>query len=212
MAIILINPNSTEAMTRSALAAARAAAPELQFEGWTSHDAPPAIEGPEDGDRAIPALLDLVRAASAGGARAIIIACYDDTGLDEARAIAACPVIGIGQSSFVMASLIAESAAVVTTVEAAVPVIRSNIERHGLAGRITQVRAARVPVLDLETAPDRAAQRFIEAARALAPEPALIILGCAGAVSISRQVAEAMRRPVIEGVSSAARLCRALVD
>lgn len=211
MPIILINPNSTEAMTRSALAAARAAAPELEFEGWTSPDAPPAIEGPEDGERALPALLDLVKQASKDGAQAIIIACYDDTGLEEARRIAACPVIGIGQSSFVMASLIAESAAVVTTVEAAVPVISANIERHGLSSKIPQVRAAQVPVLDLETAPRSAALRFIEAARALSPEPPLIILGCAGAVSIRSEVADVMRRPVIEGVTSAARLCRALV-
>ncbi|MBM1221097.1 HyuE hydantoin racemase [Ponticoccus sp. SC2-23] len=155
-------------------------------------------------------MLDLVKKASADGAQAIIIVCHEDTGLEEARRMAAYPVIGIGHSSFVMASLIAESAVVITTLEAAVPVITANIERHGLTSRIAKVVAAQVPVLDLEAAPDRAAAEFIEAARALSPEPPLIILGCAGGVSIRRHVAGVMRRPVIEGVTSAARRCRAL--
>ncbi len=40
MAVIIINPNSTCSMTDAMLAQARRAAPELVFEGWTSHDAP----------------------------------------------------------------------------------------------------------------------------------------------------------------------------
>lgn len=59
MTVVLINPNSTEAMTQSALRAARAAAPDLTIEGWTSTYGPVSIEGPEDGARAIPPLLDL---------------------------------------------------------------------------------------------------------------------------------------------------------
>ena len=80
MTVLLINPNSPEAMTQGALRAARTAAPDLEFEGWTSTRGPVSIEGPEDGARAIPPLLDLVVRASSQGAQAIILACFDDTG------------------------------------------------------------------------------------------------------------------------------------
>ena len=140
-------------MTQSALTAARTAAPRVQFEGWTSVSAPKSIEGPQDGARAVPPLLDLVRKASDAGADAIIIACFDDTGLAEAQAIAACPVIGIGQASYVIASLLAGPTAVITTVEAAVPVIKANIKAQGQSATVRHVEAADVPVLTLTNSP-----------------------------------------------------------
>lgn len=210
MAVILINPNSTELMTQNALAAARVAAPDVEFDGWTSLKGPPSIEGPEDGAVAVPPLLDLVRMADNGGADAIIIACFDDTGLVEAQSIARCPVIGIGQASFVMASLFGGKAGVVTTVPEAVPVIQGNIAMHGLDHVVGQVIASGVQVLAIDHEPGVAAQGFIVAADHLDADVDTIILGCAGTVSILNAVRAAVDKRVIDGVWAAARLCRAL--
>ena len=46
-------------MTEAMVSAAQAAVPSLSFEGWTSHDGPPAIQGAEDGALAEPPLLEL---------------------------------------------------------------------------------------------------------------------------------------------------------
>lgn len=211
MAVILINPNSTEAMTKSALTAARLAAPDLEFEGWTSAQGPAVIEGEADGARAVPPLLALIRKASDSGADAIIIACFDDTGLSEARRIATCPVIGIGQASFALAGLLSDQAAVITTVEAAVPVITRNIAQHGYSATIPQVLAADTPVLMLEEEPARAAAYFARTSTRVTPGTTLAILGCAGAVTIIGAVAKAVPFPVIDGVTAAAQLCRVLV-
>lgn len=105
MALVVINPNATEAMTASILEVARAPRPGAEIEGWTSHLGPPAIKGEEDGRRATPPLLDLVVRASDGGASGIVIACFDDTGLEDARRRARCPVLGIGQAAFHVAAL-----------------------------------------------------------------------------------------------------------
>ena len=210
MTVVLINPNSTASMTASALKAVRLAAPEIAFEGWTSHDGPASIEGEADGQAAVPPLMKLVRKASRRGAAAIIIACFDDTGLDEARRIANCPVIGIGQSSFVTAGLLTDRAAVITTVEAAVPIIEKNIACNGLAGKVGEVRAAGISVLSLERCPDLSAQAFIRAAGKLRPGTDVIILGCAGAVEIIAEVNAALPYRVLDGVTCAGRLCRAL--
>ena len=210
MAVILINPNSTELMTQNALAAARVAAPDVEFDGWTSQKGPASIEGPEDGAAAVPPLLDLVRMADNGGADAIIIACFDDTGLVEAQEIARCPVIGIGQASFVMASLFGGKAGVVTTVPEAVPVIQGNIAMHGLDHVVGQVIASGVQVLAIDHEPGVAAQGFILAVNDLDADVDTIILGCAGTVSILNAVRAAVDKRVIDGVWAAARLCRAL--
>lgn len=199
-------------MTQSALAAARAAAPDIPFEGWTSHNGPAAIEGAEDGARAIPPLLELVERASSEGADAIIIACFDDTGLDRAQALASCPVIGIGQASFVMAALLSGPTAVITTVAAALPVIEHNVAQSGFGHIITSITAAHVPVLTLEAAPDEAAAAFLRAAQGLAPTTKNVILGCAGAVNITEALRARLDLRVIDGVTAAAKLCRAVID
>ncbi len=212
MTVILINPNSTEAMTQSAVEAARATSPGIAFEGWTSTLGPAAIEGAQDGAKAIPPLLDLVRQASAEGADAIIIACFDDTGLAEAQELAQCPVIGIGQASFVMAALLSGRTAVITTVQAAVPVIRSNIAAQGFACHVNLVEAADVPVLTLTLEPPVALAGFRAAARKLPAETKNLIVGCSGAVSIISSLQEDLDLRVLDGVSSAARLVRAFVE
>jgi allantoin racemase len=212
MAVILINPNSTEAMTQSALNAARETSPEIAFEGWTSTFGPASIEGAKDGAKAIPPLLDLVRRASASGAEAIIIACFDDTGLAEAQALAACPVIGIGQASFAFASLLSGQTAIVTTVKAAIPVITANINAQGHGATIQHIVAADVPVLTLANDPATALKSFYRCALSLPPHTRNLILGCSAAVEIRDDLQALVDVKVIDGVWAAARLCRALTD
>ena len=212
MTVILINPNSTEAMTQSALETARATSPRIKFEGWTSTLGPAAIEGPEDGARAVPPLLDLVRRASIDGVDAIIIACFDDTGLSEAQHIARCPVIGIGQASYLMAKLLSGPTAVVTTVQVAVPVIKANIEAQGAAGQIDHIKAAHVPVLKLANDPSAALDRFRSAISELPAGTRNVILGCSGAVGIVGPLQDELNLNVLDGVTAAARLVRALVQ
>ena len=79
-----------------------------------------------------------------------VIACFDDTGLDAARALAHAPVVGIGEAAFHVASLVAGRFSVVTTLSRAIPAIEFNLIKYGLASRCARVRAAEIPVLALE--------------------------------------------------------------
>ena len=124
MKVILINPNSTEAMTLSSVETAQKTSPEINFEGWTSFDGPPSIQGEEDGNYATQPLLELVKKANKQKPSAIIIGCFDDTGLEQAREISLCPVLGIGESSFLLSYLFSGETAVITTVHEAVPIIK----------------------------------------------------------------------------------------
>ena len=208
MTIVIINPNSTTAMTDAMVETARATVPSAEFVGITSHDGPPAIQGPEDGVRAIPPLLLCVDSARDLGARAIIIGCFDDTGLGEARARSGCPVIGIGQAACLAAAALGGRFSVVTTLAVSVPVIEENIIRYGLSGSIGRVRASGVPVLDLERDPEVAARRVISEIRLAADLDGVgaIVAGCAGMIDIPRLAARTVRIPVVDGVRAAASL------
>lgn len=207
--IVIINPNSTVSMTKGILATARQTAPDAVIEGWTSHDGPPAIEGPDDGAASVPPLLKLVKKASEQGATAIIIGCFDDTGLDEARDIATCPVVGIGQAAYHLAALAGARFSVVTTLAVSIPTLEGNIHRYGLRGQLARVRASNVPVLQLETAPEASRIKVLdEVARAAAQdEVQSIILGCAGMVDLHGVRIPGKSVLLIDGVRAATKIC-----
>ena len=138
-------------MTAKIAAAARAIAlPDTVIDARQPTMGPVSIEGFYDEAFAVPGMLGCIRDADRDGADAHIIACFDDTGLDAARAAAKAPVIGIGEAGFHIASLIAARFAVVTTLGVSIVPIEHNLRKYGLAERCARVRAAEVPVLALE--------------------------------------------------------------
>ena len=213
MSVVIINPNSTDSMTTAMLEVARTSAPELHFEGWTSELGPPAIQGAEDGAKAAPHLLTLVRKASDDGVDGIIIGCFDDTALVEAASIASCPVIGIGQAAFHYAALQNWKFSVVTTMAVSVPVIEKNIHDFGLTDFVAKVRASNVPVLDLETAPESSEDIVVEEAKRAEAEDGIdaVVLGCAGMVNLPDKVERAISRRVLDPVRISATCMRWLV-
>ncbi|MDW3221534.1 MAG: aspartate/glutamate racemase family protein [Paracoccaceae bacterium] len=206
--IVIINPNSTVSMTQSMLATAQTACPDARIEAWTSHDGPPAIQGPEDGEACIPPLLKLVSKASAQGARAIIIGCFDDTGLAEAREVAACPVIGIGQAAYHLAALAGPRFSVVTTLSVSTPILEDNIENYGLAGHLGRVRASGVPVLKLETDVDASAHQVLQEITRAQNEDDVqsVVLGCAGMSHIPARAGPEVTVRLIDGVKAAVQM------
>jgi len=185
--IVIINPNSTVTMTDAMVETARKVAPNSNIVGWTSIDGPPAIQGAQDGDAAIPPLMKLVRKADSAGAKAIIIGCFDDTGLAEARSLASCPVLGIGQAAYHLASLYGSRFSVVTTLDVSIPILEANIKTYGLDGNLARVRASGVPVLALDDDRERATQVVKAEIQTAIREDSInsVVLGCAGMVHIT---------------------------
>ena len=207
MPAVIINPNSTEAMTDAMLEVAQTAAPEIRFEGRTSHKAPAAIQGPEDGAAAEAYLLDLVREAETQNAEGIIIGCFDDTALAQAAKIASCPVVGLGQASYHYAAMRNWRFSVVTTLAVSVPILEQNIHALGLAGSLSKVRASDVPVLALHEDPEAATQRVLAEASNAAQHDNIdaIIFGCAGMVDITKIARQKLATHVIDPVVVSAK-------
>ncbi len=165
------------------------------------------VQGEKDGNAAIPHLLDLVKQADESGAKAIIIGCFDDTGLNAARENASCPVIGIGQAAYHLASLYGRRFSVVTTLEVSVPILASNINSYGLGNNLARVRASGVTLLALEDDRGNATRRVKdEISAALAEDNTdSVVLGCAGMVHIVDE-SEDLPVKLIDGVHSAVKL------
>jgi allantoin racemase len=213
MDILVVNPNTTESMTRLIGSAARmVAAPSTTIIAKTSSMGPVSIEGYYDEALAVPGLLIEIGKGERAGADAAIIACFDDTGLDAARALAGIPVIGICEAAVAVAALISKRFTVVTTLERSRVPVEELVRRYGMAERC-KVRAANIAVLSLEDPNSGARDRLrSEISAAIDEDKAeAIVLGCAGMADLARTLQGEFGIPVIDGVGAAVKQAEALV-
>jgi allantoin racemase len=212
MRILIVNPNTTAAMTEKIGHAARAAAAAgTEIIAVNPPDGPVSIEGYYDEAFSVPGLLAEIAKGDASGVAAHIIACFDDTGLEAARCISPAPVIGIGEAAFHLASMLGHRFSVVTTLSRSIAVIENNLLKYGLAGRCAKVRACEVPVLSLDDPASDAAARIgaeIELAKQQDRAEA-IVLGCAGMADLAARLSQRHGLPVLDGVASAVKLAEA---
>jgi allantoin racemase len=211
--IAVINPNTTASMTATIAHAARLAAGSgTEIVPVTSSMGPASIEGYYDEAFALPGLLHEIGKAEREGMNAAVIACFDDTGLDAARAMAGIPVVGICEAALMTACLIAKRFTVVTTMERSRVPIEELAQRYGMAGR-ARIRAANIAVLALEDPNSGARDRLRnEIVRAIGEDSAeAIVLGCAGMADLARTLQAEFGMPVIDGVGAAVKQAEALV-
>lgn len=212
MNITVINPNSTASMTAKIATVAEAvASPGTIICATHADDSPASIEGYYDEALSLAPLLRTIAAYPESDA--FIIACFDDTGLDAARCLTDKPVIGIGEAAYHMATFVANKFSVITTLERSIPALEYNLHRYGLAARCVRVRAAEVPVLELEKSALDTRQRIqAEIEVALETDRAeAIVLGCAGMADLADTLSADYGVPVLDGVRCAVSLAESLV-
>ena len=150
MKLLVVNPNTTASMTakigRAAEAVARAG---TQIIATQPRSGPASIQGFHDVANSLHGLLEV--AERHPDVDAVVVACFDDTGVDALRCMFDGPVIGIGEAAFHAASMVSCRFSVVTTLSRSLPGLRDNLERYGLSRRCASIRATDVPVLQLES-------------------------------------------------------------
>jgi len=207
MRILVINPNTTPSMTdKIAEAARRAARAGSEILAVNPADGPESIEGFYDEAFSVPGVISRINEHPQ--ADAVVIACFDDTGLDAARCVTSVPVIGIGEAAFHTASFLSNKFSVITTLGRSVPAIEQNLQKYGLATRCAKVRASEIPVLDLEENSPEIRRRIaqeIEDAKAEDGAEA-IVLGCAGMTDLAEELGHEHGLPVLDGVACAVAL------
>ena len=213
MRILIVNPNTTASMTEKIGAAARSVAnPGTEVVAVNPGMGPVSIEGYYDEAFSLPGLLEEISKGLKQGFDGFVIACFDDTGLNAARALAKEPVIGICEAAMHTASLVGERMSVITTLKRSVPVIEDLARRYGVAERC-RVRAADVPVLALEEPQSDAKERIREQIRLAVGDDGAdtIILGCAGMADLANALSDEFQLPVIEGVAAATKVMESLI-
>jgi len=213
MKILIVNPNTTASMTKKIEIAAKAAArPDTQIVATNSQNGPKSIQGFLDVATCVPGLLEEVKQHT--DVDAIVIACFDDTGLDAVRTLVSVPVLGIGEAAYHAASMIASKFSVITTLSRSVPGLENNLMQYGLAQKCVRVRATNIPVLKIEKGdPETISKIRSEIREAIEHDNAeAIVLGCAGMTDLMADLSEEFGLPVIDGISAGITFAEALVN
>ena len=212
MKLLLINPNTSTAMTAGIAAAARqVAAPGTTITAVQPSFGPLSIEGHFDEAIAAAGVAEQMRHAPPHDA--VVIACFGDPGLDAAREATSAPVLGIAEAAFHAASFVATGFSVVTTMTRTCVIAEHLLHRYGFERRCRGVHGTDVPVLALEDgglaclpAIEAAARQALQRDRSGA-----LVLGCAGMAGLCATLGARLGVPVIDGVAAAVKLAEALV-
>ena len=206
-ALVVINPNASEAVTRGI---DRAMFP-LRSLGVTIRcvtlaGGPPAIESQRDADRAIAPMLKLA-AELETDASGFVIACFSDPGLHALRDQTPLPVLGIQEAAVSTALTLGHRFGVIAILPASVPRHLRAFGAMGVLDRLAGDRALGLGVAALaDTEATRAA--MIETGLTLrdADGADVLIMGCAGMAGHRDALEEATGLPVIEPCQAAASM------
>jgi allantoin racemase len=203
--ILVINPNSTVAVTRAideAMAPLRlAGGPEILC--LTLEEGPPGVESQLDADAVILPMCRMIRERDADAA-AFVIACFSDPGLFSARESTAKPVLGIAECGILTALTLGHRFGVIS-------ILAQSVARHlryiGAMG-VTQRLAADLPVgLAVTDLADRRAAlaRMVEVGHTLRDRHGadVLVMGCAGMARYRADLEKAVRIPVVEPTQAA---------
>ena len=214
MRILVVNPNTTASMTDKIRKTALTVASEgTEIVALNPVDGPVSIEGHYDEAYCVPGLLEAAQKGYAAGADALVIACFDDPGLEACRECLPIPVVGICEAAMAAASMVGHGFSVVTTLTRAVPIIEALALKYGFERQCRRVRAAAIPVLALEEDGNAAAEKVrAEVLAAIEEDQAeAVLLGCAGMTDLAATLTAETGVPVIDGVAAAVKFAEALV-
>lgn len=214
MRIMVINPNTSDAITAAIVAAARMAAPHADVVGTHPSRGVASVESHTEEAWATIGVLEQIEVAEASATRpdAYVIACFGDTGVMAAREAASVPVVGMTEAALFTAVTLAHRFAIVTMPPRTVAQSDRVVEALGLAHRCS-VRAVDVAVAELEDGSAHLLDAFAdEARRAILEDGAeAIILGCAGLADLVEPLAAELGVPVIDGVAAGVAFASGIV-
>ncbi len=209
MKILIINPNSdldiTKAIQKTADEFAQGA-----FEAvcLPTPGAPAFIETYEDAVKAAPGMIRLVR-ENEGSYEAFIVACHSDPHLDTIKEITKKPVVGIGEASMKMASMLGHSFSIVSDNTHSIPNKEFLARQYHLQDALASVRA---PQAEWRGLSDE--EKYLRTARLAIEEDRaeVVVLGCAAMTGLDKPLQKKLGVPVLDGVVCALIIASGLVQ
>ncbi len=212
MKTLIVNPNTTDAVTRIIQEEARRSAPpHHEIVAVSARFGTQYVENRAEAAIAGHAVLDAI-AAHGEDCDAVIVAAFGDPGVEAARELFDVPVVGISESAFHFAYLLGRRYSVVCMTPRLRTWYIECAHAADMSARLASVRALPTLPGTLETARTAARAALLEQClRAVDEDDAeVLIVGGGPLAGLARELAPELPVPVIDGVSCAVRMVEAL--
>ena len=212
MRLLLVNPNTSDSVTRLIEAEARSAArPDTALTAVTADMGVPYIETDTEAAVGGFAVLEMI-ARDAARHDAAIVAAFGDPGLAAAKAAFSIPVVGLSEAAFLMAAASADSFGIVSISPRMQPWYRRSVDQHNMGPRFRGFRFLRPPLTDVASLQtDRAEELIALGADLVANEGAgTVIYAGAPLAGFVRANAARLDFPAMDGTAPAVHLAEAL--
>lgn len=212
MRLLLINPNTTEAMTVQLTNVARTiAGPGVEVVPITATQGVPYIASRAEAQIAGAQVLEII-AKHGADADAAIIAAFGDPGCVAARELFDMPIVGMAEAAVMSAALLGDRFAVVTFSPHMARWYEDCIAQSGLSGRFTGVRCPDTPPDGLDNVAEDLRDDLIRLAeKATSKDRAdVVILGGAPLAGLAPQIAAQTPGLLVDPISAATLQAEAL--
>jgi allantoin racemase len=205
MRILVINPNSTEAVTHGIDQAVEplrmAGGPAIDC--VTLKEGPPGIETQQHVDSVVSPLLKLVRERE-GAYAAFVIACYSDPGLHSVREATKKPVLGISECGIFTALTLGHRFGVIAILKQSIPRHLRYVGALGVTERLAGELAVDLRVTELSDE-GKTFGRMVEVGKALRERHGadVVVMGCAGMARYRKPLQDEIGIPVVEPTQAA---------
>ena len=213
MRILLLNPNTTQAVTDLLLAAGQpAAAAGTELIPLTAARGVPYIATRAEAQIGGAVALEML-AEHHRGADGAIIAAFGDPGLMGARELFDIPVVGMAEAAMLTACMLGRRFAIVTFATALGPWYQECVELHGLTGRLAGIRMLDGVFRSISDVQAEKEALLVDLAnRAVKEDGAdVVILGGAPLAGLAEKVADRIPVPVVDQIAAAVKQIEALV-
>jgi len=162
------------------------------------------IETEENEKSAIPDLLRVIKEGEEKGYDGIIINCFGNPGLEEARKLVKVPVIGAGEASFLKVKEMERRFSVLTTVEDAVRRVKRNARKFNVESFLVSVRPLGMHVLELSQKERLRKALVVEGEKAVREDHAeVVVLGCTGMAGNAEWLSKKLGVSVVDPAKAA---------
>jgi len=203
--ILVINPNSTEVVTRGIDEACEplrmAGGPAIDC--VTLKEGPPGIETQQQVDGVVAPMLKLVREKE-GEYAAFVIACYSDPGLHSVREATRKPVLGIAECGILTALTLGQRFGVIAILQQSIPRHLRYVGALGVTERLAGELPVGLTVVELSNE-EKTFGRMVAVGKTLREQHGadVVVMGCAGMARYRKPLQDEIGIPVVEPTQAA---------
>lgn len=158
--------------------------------------------------------LNWVRRAEKDGYDAVVIGCFYDPGVREARELVSIPVIVPAEATLHVAATLGHKFSIIVGRRKWIPKMESNLYVYGLERKLASFRALDFTVPKMFSDPEKLEKAILtEAKKALKEDGAeVIVLGCTMESGFAKDLTEKLKVPVLDAVVTSWKYAEMMAD